>query len=671
MTPRLFLTALLLTGTADLNAQDRAAGLPDSTHGLKEVVVTGVSAPVRRQDALSLYRVIDAQQIRAQGAVTLAEALNAQLNLTIGSDAVLGSSVQLQGLRPDKVKILIDGLPVNGRVNGAIDLGQLNLAAVERIEIVQGPMSVVYGSDALGGVINLITKTTRKPEFTVRGFTETVGRYNVDATAAYRFNARHAATLTAGRNFFEGWGYLDTVAPLRQRIFKPKTQYFANGAYDYNAPSGFHLKAASDFLQEKLTSRGAAYVDPYRAYGLDQRFYVTRSINRLLLEGKAGRTGRWNLANSYSLYHRIRQSVSKDLVSLQETPTAGTGDQDTTRFDDVTLRSNYSNRWGRLHLDGGYDVSLQRGHSGKLDTAASRYSQNDYALYANAAVDFWSQRATLQAGLRAAHNDRYNAPLVPSFNLLLKPSGAVQVRASYAQGFRAPTLKELYLQFIDQNHEIIGNPALKAERSQNLQLSVSAQRPVMTGWTLNAIASGFYNDIRDGITLVNPTTDPNSLRRIYGNLTHQRNAIGNLQLEATGKTLRLTAGYGLTHTFAEPGAYEAFDVQEVTATAAWTWKGPALTVSAFYKYTGSGRLLVADADGTATYGGSTVGFHMLDASVERAFWNRRVLLLAGVKNLLDVRNLNGAAGGGGVHGSAGTGPLLPRRAFAQLSWTFH
>lgn len=633
-----------------------------------EVVVTGVSAPVRLQNALSLYRVIDEKQFKAQGAVTLADALVTQLGLQLATDPMLGTSVQSQGLRADKVKILIDGLPVNGRENGAVDLGQLNLARIARVEVVQGPMSVMYGSDALGGVINLITKKTKKRQLTARAFTESIGRYNADLSAGWQFGTRHTADVTVGRNFFEGWGDMDTVAPFRRLLYKPKTQYFATGAYTYTAASGFRVSATSDFFKEKVTNRGTAYIDPYNAYGLDQRFHVTRSMNRLQLEGKAGEKGRWSLANSYSYYHRVRESVEKNLQNMTEVPTSGTGDQDTSRFDDITLRSNYSRPVGDFKLDGGYDITLQSGSSTKLDPAASNsYRQEDYALYANVAYSFWQEKATLQGGLRASHNSLYSAPLVPALNLLLQPTDNIQVRASYAEGFRAPTLKELYLRFVDQNHEIIGNPALRAERSKNYQLSLSSQYTIANEVRMNTVLSGYYNDVRDGITLVNPTSDSASLRRIYSNMAVQKSATLNIQAEASWRKLRLSGGYGLIHIPALDGAYSGFTVPEITGNFFWFIKPAKVSFNAFYKYTGESRSISADAEGNAIYGGSVAAFHQLDASVQRSFWKNRVALTVGVKNVLhgEVRNLGSSVSVGGAHASAGPSGALPRRFFAQ------
>ena len=668
-----FLLPAVPAGAQDSVAQQAAADSAFRRQELGEVVVTGVAAPVRVQDALSLYRVIDEKQFKAQGAVTLAEALTTQLGLQLSNDGILGSSVQVQGLGADKVKILIDGLPVNGRENGAVDLGQLNLARVARIEVVQGPMSVKYGSDALGGVINLITKRETGPRVQLRSFVESVSRYNADATVSWSLKDRHAFEVTAGRNFFGGWGEADTGKLQRRLLYKPKTQYFGTAAYNYTAPSGFKLSAASDFFKEKITDRGSAYIDPYRAYGLDQRFFVTRSMNRLQLEGPAGKKGLWSLSNSYNIYYRIRESVEKDLETLQETPLQAAGAQDTSRFDELNLRSNYARTLGAFKLDGGYDIAYQTGRSGKFDSSSetAHYTQGDFALYANAGWSFWKERVTLQAGLRAAVNTQYNAPLVPAFNLLLKPKENVQIRASFAEGFRAPTLKELHLRFIDQNHEIIGNPNLRAERSRNYQLSVSGQKTVAQTVRMRGTVSGYFNDVRDGITLANPTADPASLKRIYSNLAQQQTAIGQVQVQGDYKAAQLIAGGGLTRIVGQEGAYEGFTVPEVTGQGSYRWKKIATTFTAFYKFTGAGKQLSADAEGNALYSGATPSFQQVDVSAQRSFWKERISLTAGVKNLLNIQTLAtaGTAAAGG-HTAAGALTPLPRRVFAQLAVGF-
>lgn len=651
------------TGDTSMLRPDSAALRGMEGGLLQETVVTGVPAPVKLQNALSQYRVITKDAMKAQGAATVADALSTQLNINLGSDAVLGTNITMQGLGGDKVKVLIDGLPVNGRENGNIDLGQLSLNNVARIEIVQGPMSVMYGSDALGGVINIITnKNVKKTEGSVGMLWESTGRYNVDADIAVQRRKNESLRLGVGRNFSDAYGYADTLYPERARIFKPKEQWLANLSYRYESSRAFALTLASDFVHETITSRGSIIGYPYFATAVDEYYRTTRSNNRVQLSGKLGK-GRWRLDNGYALYHRVRESRIKDLVTLDEEKDTSTGSQDTSRFSDITLRSNYASSFGKLRFDGGYDLLLQRARSGKFGDEA--HAADDYALYGNAAMNFFHEKLTAQLGLRAAYNTVFSAPLIYSLNLLYRAGGRLQLRASYARGFRAPSLKEQFLEFVDQNHHIFGNPDLKPEHGSNLQASASWQfgtdKPFRGGIT----ATGYYNDVRNVISLANPDHDPASINRIYGNIARQRNLIGSLQAEARWKEWYALAGGSLTHVLAADSGYEAFNMAEATATLRYTFRPAKLLLSAFYKYTGPARQLSAFADGSALYDVGLPGYSMMDASVSRRFWKGHVELIAGVKNIFDVQQLTPTGAVSSVHSSGG-GVLLPRRMFASM-----
>ena len=679
MTCRHLLLFLFCLASLNAHGQKDTVRTSDSTglHGtLQEMVVTGTVQPVKLQNALAQYRIITAEDIRMHGAVTLADALTTQLNINIGSDNILGSTVQMQGLDGDKVKLLIDGLPVNGRQNGNIDFSEINLNNVDHIEIVQGPMSVVYGSDALGGVINIITKKKTKPMEASAGFHyESIGKYNVDGSVGKRFGKRHQLLLSGGRNFSYGWGSKDTAYPKRAVLFNPKEQYFANLAYTYTAPSGFALTIASDFLQEKIIDRGTAVYNSFEAYAYDSYYYTTRSNNRAQLSGKLGHNGIWTLDNSYAWYHRRDEKVDKDLVNLNETLTAASGDQDTSIFQDVTLRSNYSNHIGSLRYDGGYDVLLQYAHTNEFDTAAPNHNESSYALYANGAMSFLHDKLTAQLGLRGSYNNQFAVPLIYALNLLYAPVTRLQLRASLAKGFRAPSLKEQYLSFHDVNHDIDGNPALLPERSIHAQASASWQYKTAGALKGQLMLTGYYNDLRNEITLAIPKdsllNNPNTVSRVYANLARQRNAIINLQADAEVHHFYLSAGAGITHTFSEEadsGGYSAFDYYEVTATGSYSWKAAGIRITAFYKYTGEAPQLAQIADGYARYtGGSVPSYNILDASLERHFFSSRISLTAGVKNIFDVRSVFAAGAiNPGPHGDDGGTYFLPRRIFTTL-----
>ena len=125
---------------------------------LTGIVVTGQTETRKTESAPQKITVIDSKKIQQMGAVSLKDVLINELNFRQSNDQFLGASASIRGMGGQNIKVLIDGVPVTGRENGNIDLSQLVLANIERIEIIEGPMAVNFGSDALAGVINLITK---------------------------------------------------------------------------------------------------------------------------------------------------------------------------------------------------------------------------------------------------------------------------------------------------------------------------------------------------------------------------------------------------------------------------------------------------------------------------------------------------------------------------------
>ena len=144
----------------------------------KSITVTGSRLDTDRKKKLIRAEVIDGDALNETGARTLADVLEEQGGVQINTSVGLGSEVFMDGLDGRHVLILVDGRPVNGKVNNRVDVSRLPVSAatIERIEIVRGPMSALYGSDALGGVINIITK---KAEPGARGALDVGGEVDV------------------------------------------------------------------------------------------------------------------------------------------------------------------------------------------------------------------------------------------------------------------------------------------------------------------------------------------------------------------------------------------------------------------------------------------------------------------------------------------------------------
>ena len=151
----------LLLAQTQTFSQATSASIRTKVSKIKEVFVTSSRS---ERDIASVplpVSIITAEQIRAQGAVRLDEVLEEQTGLNLVYNH--GTGVQMQGLDPAYTLILLDGEPIVGRTAGTMELTRFTVANIERIEIVRGPASSLYGSEALAGVINIITRKPDKP----------------------------------------------------------------------------------------------------------------------------------------------------------------------------------------------------------------------------------------------------------------------------------------------------------------------------------------------------------------------------------------------------------------------------------------------------------------------------------------------------------------------------
>ena len=167
---------------------------------MDEVVVTGTKTEQRLKDTPVITEVITRSEIEATGAENIGEVLEHRVGIVVDRDAH-GDGVQLQGLDSDYILILLDGEPQVGRIAGKLDLARIAVENVERIEIVKGASSALFGSDAMGGVINVITRKASSP-FAAQ-FTNNFETHNtIDSRSAIelkrdKFNA--LLTLAANR----------------------------------------------------------------------------------------------------------------------------------------------------------------------------------------------------------------------------------------------------------------------------------------------------------------------------------------------------------------------------------------------------------------------------------------------------------------------------------------
>jgi len=668
----LMMLALICVG-GQVRAQESPAGtdtlewtsMTDKEHFLVETVITGQYAPSTVERAIQKIRVVDRKKIDAMNAQNLRDVLTNELNIRLSQDNVLGSGLSLQGISGQNVKILIDGVPVVGRQDGNIDISQLNLNNIERIEIIEGPMSVNYGTDALAGTINLITKKTqsRQLETSVNTYYESVGTYNANARVGFS-KKEHTVGVSGGRHFFDGWNpgqpqfnldFSDRPADsARYQQWKPKEQYFGDLLYGYRLRK-LSLNYRGSYFREKITNRGLPR-PPYGENSMDDYYRTYRFDNAAFMNLDVAEDRKLNIQFAYNQYKRIRNTYVKDLTTLEEIPSIAQGDQDTSRYNLFNSRGTFatSRQSRKFNYEVGYDINLEYA-TGRRIQGQDQYL-GDFASFISTEYRPWKD-LTIRPGLRYAYNTGYNAPLIPSLHIRSQPIKSLTLRGSYARGFRAPTLKELYFDFVDVNHDITGNTTLEAEYSNNYNLSANYQfRKNSVNWKLEG--SAFYNDIRNQITLAQ--TGPNAE---YSYVNIGVNRTKGLQAGAEARYKGLSAGIGGAYigrynelSEEEAGSVSVFSYSpEIRGNLVYDFTKYGISAALFYKYTGKLPGFNADAAGNI-YATDIDAYQIADLSVSKSFLEKKMILALGCKNIFDVQNINRMAAGssGGAHSSGGT-----------------
>jgi outer membrane receptor for ferrienterochelin and colicins len=603
-------------------------------------------------------RVLDAAYFQRMAANNLGEALRNELNVQLRQDNVLGTSMRMQGLGGENVKILIDGVPVIGRLDGHIDLSQLDLSGIERAEIIEGPLSVSYGTNALAGTINLITRKGGSTPSAVQAsaYAEHIGRLNTVVAASHRWGA-NSMMVNAGRNYFNGWDPDQddlpglSAAPAdtnRYQQWKPREQYFGRLGYR-RVGTAWTLGYKGELMHDRIIDRGMPRA-PYYETAFDAEYVTLRLDNALFAEHRRANGHRVNMQTAYDLYARRRNTWFRDLTTLSEELVPVGELQDTTRFSLFNARAIYGapSSEGRPGYEAGLDLNVETGEGGRL--GPGRQDIGDHAVFASAEVAFGAH-VVVRPGVRYAYNTRYDAPVIPSLNLRWRMAEGWTLRGAYARGFRAPSLKELYFQFVDVNHDIMGNPELEAERSHHLGAGVDHRRSVDQG-VLRGELGLFYNEVEDLISLAQVSTAGYT----YVNIGQMSTWGGTLGAAWEGLRWNASVGAGLTARADElsRATDEAWMMTpELRASATRTWRKGGWSASLFWKYQGEQVNYVAVSD-TEIVRGDIASFHMADASLARTVWRERLRLTAGCKDLFDVQNVQASLAGGGVHANGGT-----------------
>lgn len=486
------------------------------------IVVTGSRTERPLAETPVATQVIGTREIAESGARNVAEVLEEQAGVYI-EPSFAGAGPELQGLDPNYTLILIDGQRAIGRVGGVIDLRRFPIEDVERIEIVRGASSALYGSDALAGVINIITKRSKRPvevdaqgSVGYRNQADLRGRVGVSGGDAW-------GALSGGLHRDDGFD-LDPTTPATSGSEIEQYEAALRGGYDLGAK--LDLGASAEYryrAQDGLDQSGGGALLDRRNRTEDANFFLRPE---------------WTPSPGTRLSVRGGYSYFRDQFMLDQRQGIAFDDYQDTR--EHMLQggaqldfSPHSRHLTTIGVEGFFEqLRSERLQGGEGDRQrGALYVQDEWSVLEQPLF-------VLLPGARVDLDSDFGTYATPRIAARLDPSSWLTLRASFGLGFRAPDFREQLLLFENPSagYLVEGNPELEPEHSRNFTVGAELH-PSPIVW---ASLSLFRNDLKDMIS-----TELVAAADVGGPMRFQYENISSAYTQGIEASLRLDPMQGL------------------------------------------------------------------------------------------------------------------------------
>ncbi len=444
---------------------------------LEEVVVTGTKTRRSISNAPVLTKLISEEEIEQTGCVSALDAIESAMPGIQFSPDAHGDNMTIQGLDNSYVLVLLDGERLVGETRGNINFDRISANDIKQIEIISGASSVLYGSNAIGGVINIITKNTKK---SFEGKIDSrYSRFNTLNNSIQIGTKQEKFSIRANGFLNTSDGYDLTPETPESYTANPYIDYSGNLTFKYHPNDKLLIKAHGTYFRHESLNPETSFFSSHNRY---KNYTAGSKVN-------------YSFSKSHKLVFGFNSDVYEAFKVFE-------------KFNDSTSKSS-DFRYYTFNITDSYDINKKIG----LVTGAELNMENIYSaeLFGKQEgekdkdskdINFFSQvdwkpikKLEAIAGIRYTGHSSFGSHVTPNMSLMYRPISRLKFRGTVALGYKSPSLKQLYYNFDHQGmFWIYGNENLKPEKANYYSLSTE-----YTYNTFNISVNAYHNTINNKI----------------------------------------------------------------------------------------------------------------------------------------------------------------------------
>ena len=566
MVLKFFYTIIILSAFFPVSAQIFSSD--SSVKVLDEVVVTATRTENKISNIPLPIQIITAKNIQLSGSQKLIDILQMQTGLVIANNPLgtalqgypnpFGEGIQLQGLDPAYTLILVDGEPLTGRNAGIINLGRIAVGNIKQIEIIKGPATSLYGSDALAGVINILTEEPKSNSFQTKIHYSTNNTLGLTASASLK-QEKSAVRLFFNRLSSDGY---DLDKNIYGKTIDPFTDYAVNAKATFDVNEKNKLTFSAKYFTDKQFNNYLIYTGA-----------VPGVVKGTTVESEKSFFTKWD----HTINKKINYYASVYATNYSNNATVFLQPKDSL-YEKITLEQFLLKPEVQVNIGENAASLLVAGAGYNFESVnSSRYGSlremNSYYLFAQKQFQY-KQNTNIILGSRIDKNSLYPLQFSPKAAVAYKINPAFAIKASIGTGFKAPDFRQQFLNF---SNSLIGYTLLGAQElthgletlkkngqiDKSIDISQYSKQPPLSPEKSIGLNAGFDYTFKNGSSNFKLNFFRNDISNLIESYNLPFNKINNQSIYSYQNlnkvfTEGLEAGflYPLTKNFSVSGGYQ-------------------------------------------------------------------------------------------------------------------